>query len=151
MGSRRDPAEPDEPSDDWRRALHDAAVAAERETGAAEPTVEAAERHIVLRLVRAGFGFLLIGIGIALVPLPGPGWLVIVIGLSMLPFVWAERLVHHLRRRMPGIPDDGRIPPRTAAIGVVALVVSTIVTISFGAEITRWAAVAFGNPDRIFG
>ena len=137
--------------DDWRHAVHDAAVAAERETGAREATVAAAERHILWRLTRAALGFVLIGVGIALVPLPGPGWLVIVAGLTMLPFVWAERTVRRLRRRIPGVPDEGRIPTRTAIVGIAAITVPTILMVLFGAELTRWAAEAFGDPDRILG
>jgi uncharacterized protein (TIGR02611 family) len=38
-------------------------------------------------------GFTLILIGIVLIPLPGPGWLIIFAGLAVLAseYVWAER------------------------------------------------------------
>lgn len=49
-------------------------------------------RRIVVFVV----GFALVGLGIILVPLPGPGWAVIFAGLAVLSteFTWAERLLH---------------------------------------------------------
>lgn len=40
-------------------------------------------------------GWLVVLVGIVLLPLPGPGWLVIFLGLGILAaeFVWAERLL----------------------------------------------------------
>lgn len=45
-------------------------------------------------------GFLLFILGIALLVLPGPGWLVIIVGLSMLAghFIWARRILREVRR-----------------------------------------------------
>lgn len=46
-------------------------------------------------------GFALLALGIALIPLPGPGFLVIIAGLALLAkeFVWAERLLHRARAK----------------------------------------------------
>lgn len=40
--------------------------------------------------------------GLALVPLPGPGWLIVFVGLALLAteFVWAERLEKFARRQV---------------------------------------------------
>jgi hypothetical protein len=48
-------------------------------------------------------------------PLPGPGWVVIAGGLVILAqdFVWAEKTLRYVRRRAPGIPEDGKIPMST--------------------------------------
>jgi uncharacterized protein (TIGR02611 family) len=60
-------------------------------------------RHRGLELVyRAGVAVLGVAIviaGIALIPLPGPGWLVVFAGLAVLAteFAWAERLLHRGR------------------------------------------------------
>jgi len=53
------------------------------------------------RIVIAMVGFTIILIGIAMFVTPGPGWLVIFIGLSVLAaeFVWAQRLLNGLRVR----------------------------------------------------
>ena len=53
---------------------------------------------------RAGvtvLGFTLILAGIILIPLPGPGWLVIFAGLAVLAteYVWAERALRAARRK----------------------------------------------------
>ena len=55
--------------------------------------------------VRAGvalLGGLTVLVGLVLVPLPGPGWPVVLLGLTFLgrEFPWAARLSHTLRRRV---------------------------------------------------
>lgn len=140
----------DRPRHHARDLLHDAAVAAEQQIGRSEPSVAAAERHVVIRLARAGFGFVVIGAGIAMLPLPGPGWLVIIAGLSMLPFAWAKRLVTEIRRRIPGIPAEGRISLRTKAAYAVVVIASTVLLMAFGGAATEWL-VGLGDPERLFG
>jgi uncharacterized protein (TIGR02611 family) len=43
-------------------------------------------------------------LGVILIPLPGPGWLIVFAGLAVLAteFVWAERLLRYGRRRLHG-------------------------------------------------
>jgi Kef-type K+ transport system membrane component KefB len=57
------------------------------------------------RIVVAVVGFTVIAIGGAMIVLPGPGWLVIFLGLSILAveFVWARRLLGRLKRVSAGI------------------------------------------------
>ncbi len=55
--------------------------------------------------VRAGvalLGGLTVVVGLVLVPLPGPGWPVVLLGLTLLgrEFQWAARWSHALRRRL---------------------------------------------------
>lgn len=95
---------------------------AERETGEREDTVEEVRHSLAMRGVRAVAGFVVIGIGVSLIVLPGPGWIVIIIGLSLLPFAWAERTIRAIRSRVPGVPEDGTIPLRTwIVIGTVTV------------------------------
>lgn len=60
---------------------------------------ERKDRHrqlnILIRAVWATGGFIVLGAGIAMLVLPGPGLLVIALGLAMLAleFAWAERLL----------------------------------------------------------
>lgn len=98
--------------------LIDAAVEAEFETGYREETVDEAKDHIIVRLGRMILGFVVVIIGIIALPLPGPGWLIIIAGFSILAkdFPWAARVILFIRRRIPGIPDDGEIPRRTWVI-----------------------------------
>jgi uncharacterized protein (TIGR02611 family) len=47
-------------------------------------------------------GVAVVVLGFALIPLPGPGWLIVFAGLAILAteFVWAERLLRYARRRV---------------------------------------------------
>ena len=57
-------------------------------------------------------GVVVLLLGVAMMVLPGPGVLAIAGGLFILAkdVAWADRLLQHLRKRVPGIPDDGKIP-----------------------------------------
>ncbi|HPU40364.1 MAG TPA: PGPGW domain-containing protein [Microthrixaceae bacterium] len=95
---------------------------AERETGVREDTEAEVRRSLGMRALRAVAGFVVIGIGVSLIVLPGPGWIVIIIGLSLLPFAWAERTIRLIRSKVPGVPEDGTIPLRTwIVIGVITV------------------------------
>jgi hypothetical protein len=135
----------------WVERLSAAAIEAEFETGRHEETVEAARRGVIIRLVRIIAGFSIIAVGIAALPLPGPGWLIIIFGLSLLPFAWAERTVLLIRQKIPGIPDEGTIPLRTWIIMGVLLVLFTGGSVLLGPAISEWLAGLWGDPDRIFG
>lgn len=53
-----------------------------------------------LRVLRIGAGFALLALGIVLIVSPGPGWLVILLGLGLLAvdFVWARRLLNRFKQ-----------------------------------------------------
>jgi uncharacterized protein (TIGR02611 family) len=88
-----------------------AAVAAEFETGEREETVQEARAHIAVRIARMTLGVVIVILGVAMLVLPGPGVLAIAGGLFILAkdVAWADRLLQHLRKKVPGIPDDGKI------------------------------------------
>ena len=52
-----------------------------------------------MRTAKAVIGFALLGAGIAMLALPGPGWLTIIAGLAMLAgeFQWAQRLLEQVK------------------------------------------------------
>jgi hypothetical protein len=135
----------------WVDRLGAAAIEAEYETGRHEATVEEARRNVVIRLVRIVAGFFVIGVGLAGLLLPGPGWVMIIFGLSLLPFAWAERTVLLIRRKVPGVPEEGTIPLRTWIIMGVLLVVFTTLSLVFGDDISRWLAGLWGDPDTLLG
>lgn len=121
---RRDRAErPDRPD---RAELADrferAALRAEYETGRHERTEQAARTNIVIRLARMGLGSVVLLAGLLMLALPGPGWLAIAAGLAILSkdVAWADRLLRYVRRRIPGVPEDGRVP-RSAMVTALAL------------------------------
>ena len=55
---------------------------------------------LAVRILVTLLGLAVIVIGIVLLPLPGPGWLIIFAGLGILAteYAWAARLLHHARR-----------------------------------------------------
>jgi uncharacterized protein (TIGR02611 family) len=69
----------------WRRAL-----AARRAT------------HLGYRLVVGIVGTAIVALGLLTIPLPGPGWFTVILGLVVLAteFVWAERLLRFTRARV---------------------------------------------------
>jgi uncharacterized protein (TIGR02611 family) len=52
-------------------------------------------------------GVLIVAAGIVAIPLPGPGWLIVLAGLFVLAteFSWAERLLEFTRRQVMGWTD----------------------------------------------
>lgn len=56
--------------------------------------------NTVYRVLVTALGIAVVVIGLILVPLPGPGWLIVFIGLTILgtEFHWARRLLGWLRR-----------------------------------------------------
>ncbi len=109
--------------------LAEAAIEAEYETGEHEATEQEARSHIAIRVARMSLGLSVVILGIAMMVLPGPGVLAIAGGLFILAkdVAWADRLLRTLRRKVPGIPDDGKIPRSqvatmtTMTLGAVAL------------------------------
>lgn len=53
----------------------------------------------IYRGIVGGLGTIIVLVGLALVPLPGPGWLIVIIGLFIISseFRWAQRLLHFVR------------------------------------------------------
>jgi uncharacterized protein (TIGR02611 family) len=68
-----------------------------------------------------------IALGLLLIPLPGPGWVVVFLGLGILAteFAWAERLLSYARSKVRAWTTwVGRQPiPTCLAIGATALLV----------------------------
>ena len=109
--------------------LEDAAVQAEFETGERESTEAEARAHIVIRIVRMTFGSFLVILGIIMMPLPGPGGVIVAGGLVVLSkdVAWADRALRWMRKRTPGIPEDGKIPPATIVVSIMMMVAAFLV------------------------
>jgi len=106
--------------------LEELAVEVEIETGRREETEAEAKRHILVRIGRAAAGFVVVLVGIALLPLPGPGMLIIVAGLALLssdvPF--ARKLLHRLRERLPS-DEQGKVPTGIIALSLTGTLLAT--------------------------
>ncbi len=83
-------------------------------------------------------GYLLIAIGILALPLPGPGWFIIIFGLSRLPYPWAQRLIRKIRSKIPGIPEDGPLPKKSIILTVLFLIAATVFTVMWGDDVKHW-------------
>ena len=90
-------------------SFREAAIHAEYESGRHEETEKAAKAHIAVRIVRMSVGTLLTLGGLAMMPLPGPGLPIVAIGLAVLArdVAWADRLLGHVRARIPSNEDGG--------------------------------------------
>ena len=96
---------------DEHPSFKDAAIEAEFETGRREPTRGLAWRHAVMRMGRMIGGSIVVIIGIILLPLPGPGMVVIAVGLTILArdVAWADRMLQRVRERLPE-DEHGKLP-----------------------------------------
>jgi hypothetical protein len=115
-------------------ALEAAAIEAELETGRREETVEEAKRHILVRIARVAAGTLVCLAGLAMLVLPGPGLVVLAVGLAILaqdvPF--ARRLLDAVRARIPA-DAEGNVskPVLFGGLAVTVVAVSASVWWAF--------------------
>lgn len=116
-----------------KNRFEEAAIEAEFETGYREETREEARRGVITRLLRMTSGTFITILGVILMPLPGPGLLIVAIGLGILSrdVAWADRLLQIVRRRLP-TDSNGRLP-RSSIATMVALVLAGI---AFSAWVT---------------
>ncbi|MEU7868682.1 PGPGW domain-containing protein [Dactylosporangium sp. NPDC049140] len=88
-----------------------------------------------VKLAVAVLGTLVIGIGVVLLPLPGPGWVIILAGLALLAmeFAWARRLLHFTRAqllRWTRLVREGSWLARIVSVGGLFLVVAGAMLLS---------------------
>ena len=78
------------------------------------------ERHHLIRVAAAIGGFLVVLLGIVLIPLPGPGLLVVAVGLAVLAleFAWAE---HLLEKTVDRLGEAGERVKRASPVGQAAV------------------------------
>ncbi|MFF5227426.1 TIGR02611 family protein [Dactylosporangium sp. NPDC000521] len=88
-----------------------------------------------VKIVVAFTGTLVIAVGVVLLPLPGPGWLVILGGLAILAmeFHWARRLLQFTKRqlqRWTRLVREGSWLVRIVSVGGLLLIVGAAVLLS---------------------
>ncbi|NUS14214.1 MAG: TIGR02611 family protein [Streptomyces sp.] len=107
----------------------DRAVAKGSRLGSRAP--EFVQRHRTLHMVwRVGIfvvGLAVIAGGIVLLPLPGPGWVIIFGGMAIwgTEFVWAQKVLRWTRRKVTDFARaaaDPRVRRRNALIGAAVVV-----------------------------
>ena len=92
-------------------------------------------------------GGLVVAVGIVTIPLPGPGWLIVIAGLFVLAteFTWAERLLEFTRRHVANW---------TAWLGRRSMVVRLVIGLLTAAFVYGVLVVTlhvFGVPDWVPG
>jgi uncharacterized protein (TIGR02611 family) len=100
--------------------------------------------RLTLKIGIGVLGALVIALGIILIPFPGPGWAIVILGLAIwsLEFAWAKRLLEFTKRNVKAWTSwVGRqsLPVRVV-LGVVGLifvaaVVWASVRVSFGVDL----------------
>ena len=98
----------------------------------AEKLARRRERHVkrskAYRVAFMILAFVVVLTGLALVPLPGPGWAIVFVGLSMLAleFKWAENLMEKVLNRIEAAQEAARnATPLQKALGIAATVLGT--------------------------
>uniref|UniRef100_UPI0038B259C0 TIGR02611 family protein n=1 Tax=Micromonospora acroterricola TaxID=2202421 RepID=UPI0038B259C0 len=91
--------------------------------------------RITLKIFIAIAGALVVTIGIALIPLPGPGWLLVIAGLGIwaVEYHWARRLLGFTRRHVHGWTQWVRrqsLPVRVVLGSVGVVFVGVVVWLS---------------------
>lgn len=136
-----DPTAPHGEDDGRTRAEHEhlswteiaeAAEEAEWADGG-EETLAQVRSHIVIRIARISAASAILLAGAAMLVLPGPGWLVIAVGLAILSrdVAWAERWLVAVRKRVPGARPDGTLPSGVWATIIVMALAGTAVGLWF--------------------
>lgn len=107
--------------------------------------------HLIYRIVVGVVGLIIVVLGLLMVPFPGPGWLVVFLGLAVwaTEFEWAQRLLHRARTTVK--TWNGRLQPQPWWVkGLVLLVIMVAVAAIF------WLLFLIGGvppffPDSIEG
>jgi uncharacterized protein (TIGR02611 family) len=97
--------------------------------------------HIYWRALVAGSGGLVVLAGLIMVPLPGPGWLVVFLGLAIwaTEFAWAERLLTWTKRRVSEATHWAATQPLwLRAIGTVIALAFTLTIVVGSAAYQGW-------------
>ncbi|HLL67795.1 MAG TPA: PGPGW domain-containing protein [Micromonosporaceae bacterium] len=84
--------------------------------------------RLTVRISIAVVGALIVGLGLLMVPLPGPGWLVVLAGLGIwsLEFRWARSLLALTRRGLSWWSRTMRSGPWLARIALGAVLATAI-------------------------
>jgi len=100
--------------------------------------------RLALKVGIGVFGGLVVAVGIVLIPFPGPGWAIVIVGLAILAleFAWARNLLEFTKRHVQSWTHwIGRqsLPVR-AVVGVIGMmfvgaIVWLSVKLSFGVDL----------------
>lgn len=132
-----EPAESGQSPDHEHRLRHEAAAEVDTVAEKVEAITDKVRAGLAQRTGKMIAGFIVIALGIALLPIPvmGPAWILIIFGLTLLPFKWAQTATRFIRRHIPGIPEDGKIPMKSWVVMGAVIVVFVTLTAVFGPKL----------------
>lgn len=86
------------------------------------------------RVIVAVIGTAIVIMGLAAVPLPGPGWLIVFIGLGVLAseFTWAERLLDYAKKRVEQWADWLRAQSLAVRLAILVGTVMIVAAAIYG-------------------
>jgi TIGR02611 family protein len=87
--------------------------------------------HLVYRVVVGVIGLIIVVLGLMMVPFPGPGWLVVFLGLAIWAseFEWAQRLLRLARHTLQGWTEWLRPQPWWVKGLVLLLTIAAVAAI----------------------
>ena len=91
------------------------------------------QRSRIYRISFATGGVLVVLLGLALIPLPGPGWLVVALGIAMLAleFDRAERILERVLERIERVGEQAsRAGPVARVVGGGVLVLGAVAVVA---------------------
>lgn len=85
-------------------------------------------------------GATLMSVGVMLLVLPGPGWAMIAVGLVVLAseYVWAQRLLHPLRRKLSQAKNKASEPQYRTQLKVVSAAAVALVAAAVAGYLWRY-------------
>ncbi|GGK39946.1 hypothetical protein GCM10010124_35760 [Pilimelia terevasa] len=91
--------------------------------------------RVAFKVAVAVLGALVVGLGLVLIPLPGPGWALVLLGLAIwaVEFVWAKHLLRYTRHRVQlwtGWATSRSLPVRLLLGAAGLLFVGTVALLS---------------------
>ena len=101
--------------------------------------------RLALKIGIGVLGALVIALGIILIPFPGPGWAIVILGLAIwsLEFVWAKRLLEftkrHVKRWTDWVTDQPIWVRVLIGVATAAFVYGVIVVTLHLTGIPDWA------------
>lgn len=102
-----------------------------------KPGVSEDEKRMgVGRILQLGAGILLVVAGIAMLVLPGQGVITILVGLNLIKP--DNALVRWMRRKIPGIPEDGEVPKSYLIVGGLFFAATTLASLFYGDDVFTW-------------
>ena len=108
--------------------------------------------HVYWRAIIAASGGIVVLAGLIMIPFPGPGWLVVFLGLAIwaTEFAWAERLLTWTKQKVADATRWATAQPLwLRAIGTAVALAFTAVIVVGVAAFQGWFGLSW--PDRLGG